>query len=287
MRSCSIILSAIVCCVALVAGESADERDLLYGIADGQELRLNVYRPGATGVRPGLVLIHGGAWSAGDRSEWQQIAPMLTAQGYVLFAIGYRLVTDTGNRWPAQLQDAARAMRWVRAHAARFAVDPQRIGAIGGSAGGHIVACLGIGPEPREEDPALAGVSSRPTCIVNMCGPSDLSESYVGQVVQGEWTDQQIARLLGGPPAHRPDLARSASPLLQVAAGAPPVLLIQGRNDELVPWRQAEAYATALRKVGAEAELLLHDGGHDMGDTVTTLRCMIALNGFLRRHLHP
>jgi acetyl esterase/lipase len=230
-----------------------------------------------------VIAVHGGAWSAGDKADCAEIGNFLAGQGYVTFSISYRLVTDTGNRWPAQLEDAQRAVRWVRSNAGRFAVDPGRIAAIGGSAGGHIVACLGTLPPSTDE----AGVSSRVTCIVSLAGPTDLSDDFAGQVAQGAWTAEQVRRLFAADPRTTP-AARAASPLFQVCATSVPALVIQGRQDDVVPWRQAERYVQALHGQQVEAELvLLEKAGHGIEDPLELVRCMGAIGGFLARHLHP
>lgn len=284
------LFAAFAATLALATAWSAEpETDIVYGEAGGQRLLLDAYLPAgaATTPRAGILLVHGGAWSAGDKSDFAEIAGMIALQGYAAFSIGYRLVTDTGNRWPAQLEDAQQAVRWVRAHAERFGVDPRRLGAIGGSAGGHIVAALGTSDAPAPVSAGTPAVSSRIACSVVMAGPTDLTEDFAPLVAQGAWTNEQIARLLGGAPSAVPAVARSASPLLLVDGRSAPALIIQGRNDEVVPWRQAERFAAALTAAGVEAKLVLHDGGHDLADEVVMARCIAEMDAFLKRHLHP
>ncbi|HLK56291.1 MAG TPA: alpha/beta hydrolase, partial [Chthonomonadaceae bacterium] len=117
------------------AGQPQVEKDVVYGTAGGTKLLLDVYRPqSVTGKRPGVVLVHGGGWVAGDKSFYAPVGNLLAARGYVAFAIDYRLAPIF--HYPAQVDDVQRAVRWVRAHAATYNLDPDRLGAIGDSAGG-------------------------------------------------------------------------------------------------------------------------------------------------------
>lgn len=265
------------------------ERDVVYGEVHGRRLLLDVYRPAAPSdrPRPAVLMVHGGAWRAGDKSECADIAPMLIKEGYVAFAVGYRLATPETNHWPAQLDDVQRAVRWVRAHAACYGVNPDKIGALGGSAGGHIVARMGTTDTRDNSDPELAAYSSRVSCVVAMCGPTDLTEDISLKVAQGEWCNEQIRVLLGGTPAELPEKARDASPLFHVDARTAPTFLVQGRNDDIVPYDHAVRFAEALKKEGVPCEMILHDGGHDLDDWRAMLRFMREVPAFLRRNLGP
>lgn len=270
-------------------GHITAEPDVVYGEAGGQKLRLDVFLPAAKPgrLRAAVLTLHGGAWRAGSKEESHDFAKMLAKEGYVTFAVGYRLATPEGNHWPAQLDDVQRAVRWVRENAARYGIDPQRIGAAGGSAGGHLVACLATMDTRDNSDPALAGYSSRVACIVDMCGPTDLTEDFAPKVKQGAWCNEQVAVLLGGTPAQVPGAARSASPLLHVDKRSAPALIIHGRNDELVPLDNAERFAAALRENGVEARLFLHDEGHGVENFLTLVRMVTEIRSFLAARLAP
>ncbi|OGV59407.1 MAG: hypothetical protein A2X45_22285 [Lentisphaerae bacterium GWF2_50_93] len=279
---------------ALIAGGCGQncikELNVTYGKADGQELKLDVFSPVTKSEkpRPAAIIVHGGAWSAGDRRDGHEMAPYLAKEGIVVFCIGYRLVNDTGNRWPAQLDDNQRAMRWVRAHASQYGIDPNRIAAMGGSAGGHIVACMGTSDTRDNSDPERAAYSSRPNCVVMMCGPTDLTEDFSKKVKQGEWCNEQIRRLLGGKPEEVPELANSASPLFHVDVKTPPTLICQGRTDELVPFDHAERFDAALRKAGVESVLFMHKGGHGFDeDGKEFMEFIKVMDAFLKKHLKP
>ncbi len=283
----SILLSAVAACFCGCIGGVVKEIDVVYGRPGGQDIKMDVFRSAEKPdkLRPAVILVHGGAWSAGDKSECHPFAEYLAKQGYVSFCIGYRLVNDTGNRWPAQLDDVQRAIRWIRANSAKYGVDPDRIGAIGGSAGGHIVACLGTSDTRDNSDPELAKYSSRPTCVVMMCGPTDLTEDLSKKVKQGEWCNEQIRRLLGDKPDSVPEVARAASPLFHVDSKAVPTLIVQGENDDIVPVDHAERFAEALKKAGVEYKLFVHKGGHGFDDGDDFANFVKGNDVFLKKHL--
>ena len=120
------------------------EFDIVYGKTPEQELKLDVYRPKNDTVLPACVLVHGGGWIGGDKERFRALGLALAEKGYVVANVEYRLAGAA--KYPAAMQDCSLAVRWVRANAKRFALDPQRIGAWGGSAGGHLVGLLAAAP---------------------------------------------------------------------------------------------------------------------------------------------
>jgi len=276
-------LLAVFCCSCRSQKVTA-ERDIPFGIADGQKLLLDVCRPEglAAKPRPAVILVHGGGWAAGDKKDFFDAATGLAQQGYVAFSVNYRLAAGGRNPWPAQLDDVQRAVRWVRAHAGTYGVDPKRIGALGHSAGGHLVACLAARETRDNSDPELAPYSSRVTCAVDMSGPVDLVTSDNPQAAG------TIANLFGGPAAEHPELARDASPILFVDAKTAPILIVHGRIDSLVAVRHAEQFDAALRKAGVESTLLIFDNeGHGITDRLDASRMITTALGFLNAHLKP
>lgn len=264
-----------------------EHRDVVYSCVNGQELRLDIYEPinPFSQSRPAVLLIHGGAWAAGSKDEFRDTARNLARLGYVAIAVQYRLVTETTNQWPSQLDDCQRAVRWVRAHAKDYRIDPNRVGAMGGSAGGHLAACLGTMETRDNSDPELAGYSSKVACVVDLCGPTDLSDDFSLKVAEGAWANDRVRILLGHSAKERPDLARAASPLYDVNAHSAPTLISHGRNDSIVPLDQSEWFVTALQKAGVEAQLLVHDGGHGFEDGEAILKFLHETQIFLKRHL--
>jgi acetyl esterase/lipase len=173
-------------------------RDVVYGEVDGTPLLLNVVQPAEReAVGPAVVLFHGGGLVFGSRSDVLEPAAKLARAGYVTFNVEYRLFNEINgaNPWPAQLDDAQRAVRWVRANAATYGVDPERVASYGHSSGGTLAAALGVRETRDDADPKLAGISSRVTCVVDLSGDTDLTIPYPDPM----WTEIN-ATMLGGTP---------------------------------------------------------------------------------------
>jgi acetyl esterase/lipase len=226
--------------------EIVRETAVVYGEADGQDLLLDVARPpDRDEPRPAVVLLHGGAWMMGtaDRTSLNGPALALAEDGYVTFNVDYRLTGDPAGEhlWPAQLDDVQRAVRWVRANAGRYAVDPDRVGAYGHSAGGHLAAMLGVRDTRENSDPALEGYSSRVGAVVTIAGQMDLGIPY-----PEEFDRQALVALLGGTPDEVPEAYRDASPITWVDARSAPFLIIHGGADPSIPVEHAQQMADAL-----------------------------------------
>ena len=227
------------------------ERNIVYGDAGGEKLLLDVFylKSKAAPRRPALIWVHGGGWTAGSKEAFAKSARAFALQGYVCFSINYRLAAKGRNCWPTPLDDVQRAVRWVRANAERYGIDPKRIGAIGHSAGGHLVTCLGTRETRDNSDALLSPYSSRVTCVVDMSGPVDLVNQETPAV------NGVIRNLLGGTNAERPEAKRDASPLYNVDPHSAPFLIIHGRLDKLVHPHQAESLDTALHAAGIESRI--------------------------------
>ena len=228
------------------------ETGVMYGEADGEHLLLDVARPPARDKpRPAVVLLHGGAWMVGtaDRTSMSEPAATLAADGYVTFNVDYRLTGDPAreHRWPAQLDDAQRAVRWVRANADHYGVDPERIGAYGHSAGGHLASLLGVRDTRDQSDADLAGLSSRVNAVVTIAGHLDLDIPY-----PGEFDRQSLAALLGGTPEEVPEAYQDASPITWVDTASAPFLIIHGAVDPMNPVAHARHMTDALHEAAVE-----------------------------------
>lgn len=262
------------------------EPNVVYGEAGGEPLLLDVYRPPArTTLRPAVILIHGGAWTYGyaDRSVNIEPARELAAAGYVAFNIAYRLMGGEAkpDTWPAQLDDVQRAVRWVRAHADEYGVDPERIGSYGGSSGGHLAAMLGVRDTRDNADPELASFSSRVTCVVDLAGDMDLTIPYPNP------SDDQIAiNLLGGLAAATPEAYRDVSPITWVDAETVPFLVVHGGADEANPVEHSRRMVAALHNAEVEVIYAEFPGVGHLGAFAWDLHGPWALT-FFARHLHP
>jgi acetyl esterase/lipase len=217
-------------------------------------LFVDVTRPTQPAQRlPVIVWLHGGGWRMQDRTARPNLLAHFAVHDYVMASIDYRLIP--GTRHPGQLYDVRAAVRWLRTHAAELGADPTRIGLWGSSAGGHLAALTGLASEvTRLPGEVSATVSPAVQAVVDGYGPADLTKARVGS---------PEAELLGGPACDRPDIARDASPALQVRDHAPPFLIMHGRDDNMVPATHSIALYDALAGRGHEAALYLIDGfGH-------------------------
>lgn len=224
------------------------ETDIVYGEAGGQDLVLDVYRPPARdAARPAVILVHGGAWTEGfaDRTYLAGTAEELAKAGYVSFNISYRLMNDQPghNVWPDQLDDVQRAVRWVRANAAMYGVDPDRLASLGHSAGGQLAAMMGVRETRDYSDPTAELYSSRVNCVVDLAGDMDLTLIYPAAL------DNEIARnLLGGTAEEEPDAYRDASPITWVNAETVPFLIVHSGSDDTNLVTHARTMADALHE---------------------------------------
>ena len=259
------------------------ELDVAYGEVDGQELLLNIYRPSnREQPRPAVILIFGGAWSFGDRHGMADPARNLAAAGYVAFSIDHRLVNvGADNRWPVQLDDVQRAVRWVRAHAADYGVDPERIASYGWSSGAHLATMLGVRDTRDNSDPALAEHSSRVNCVVSLSADMDLTvpdPSFGFKMT--------LESLLGNTLEEEPEAYRDASPLTWVDAEAAPMLLVHGGLDDTSLAEQSRQMVAALYDAKVEVVYAAIPGvGHD--GVMNWPRFGPLTLGYLQMQLHP
>jgi acetyl esterase/lipase len=257
------------------------DHGVVYGEAAGGPLLLDAYRPaGRAAPVPAVVLVHGGGMWTGSRADMAEPATRLARAGYAAFAPDYRLVEAAAgrHRWPAQLDDAQLAVRWVRANAARYGADPARVAAYGWSAGGQLAALLGA-RDTRDPAAPLGAYPSRVACVVDLAGDVDLA-AYADPPASDE-----VAALLGGTAAEVPERYRDASPLSWIDGRTAPVLVVHGTGDDVVPVAQSRRLAAALRAAGVPVEYRELAGvGHD---GLGWERVGSAVLAFLTRHLRP
>ena len=178
-------------------------RDIEYGTANGKRLLLDAYLPAAgSDRRPAVVMFHGGGWRFGDKATWDEEAQRLAGRGWAAFSVNYRL--DEPSAFPAEIDDAQAAVRWVRAHADEYRVDPSRVAALGESAGGHLTAMLAtLGSGPLDEGARIrVGAAWSP--------PTDLT------VLAGSRGDGWVGSILGCTRSTCPDLLARSSPVNHV-----------------------------------------------------------------------
>jgi acetyl esterase/lipase len=262
--------------------KAAGEQDIVYTKAGTDALKLDVSRPAGAGVFPAVLVIHGGGWRGGSKSDVRPLLGEFTKRGYVAVSPQYRFCPK--NAFPAQVHDVKAAVRFIKANAKKYQVDPDRIGAIGFSAGGHLALMLGLtGPsDGLEGDVSPGAPDSRVKAVVNYFGPTDLAAKDIPLVSRG-----MVKDFLGGTPDAKPDAAAKASPITFVSKDDAPVLTFQGTKDPLVPYNQAIKLADAMNAAGVpgRVELLI---GASHGWTGAELdRTIGETFQFLDRHLKP
>ncbi|MDF2440418.1 MAG: hypothetical protein JWN98_1402 [Abditibacteriota bacterium] len=262
--------------------------DVVYGRAGDETLRVDIFRPEpaekvALKPLPAVLFVHGGGWVGGNKNNLRSMAKALAKQGYVTFCPSYRLVTRPQNQWPAPLDDVQRCVRWVRANAATYGLDPKRVGALGASAGGHLVALLGTRDTRNNSAPELAGYSSRVRCVVDLFGPTDLTSLYPNKPLN---VPNLILTLMGKTPAEAPQLFRDASPIKQINARTVPFLIFHGEDDPIVPLEQSQRFHAALQGAGIESTLVTFPGeGHGFAKKANQERFAAQSVAFFNRHL--
>jgi acetyl esterase/lipase len=258
------------------------EPNLEYANPDGQHLQLDLARPKlATGPHPAIICIHGGGFRAGSRQGYDGLCIRLAEQGYVAVTVSYRLAPKYP--FPAAVHDVKAAVRWLRANARKYHIDPDRIGATGGSAGGHLAQFLGVTADVKQFEGTGGNPeqSSRVACVVNVYGPSDFTKSY-GKSVDAA---QVLPLFLGGNLETARHQHIVASPISWVTPSAAPTLCLHGTEDKYVAHEQAVWLVDRLKSVDVEAELVtLQGAGHGFKgkDAETAEKAMLA---FFARHL--
>lgn len=252
-------LLALLCLSSSLAATSraALQNDLEYGSVGGVSLKLDAYVPNGAGPFPAVILVHGGGWNAGDKSGGPKkgyMVPMhaaLEKAGFAWFEINYRLAPK--HPYPACIEDVETAIRWVKAHAAQYHLDPKRIALSGESAGGHLVALAAV----------RADESTRLAAIVPFYGRFDvMGDLKPGAPMTGNLT-QLFATQVFDERAQK--IMRDASPMFAVKSGLPPFLLVHGTVDQSVPYQQSVDLLQRLKAAGVPAELMtIKDGVHGM-----------------------
>lgn len=219
----------------------------------GVDLKMDLYPPAAPSVRPApvIVYVHGGGWQTGDKREGEGVAlaSEISGRGYFLVSLNYRLAPKY--KFPAQIEDVKCAIRHLRANSAAYHIDPDHIGAMGSSAGGHLVALLGCADKNAGFDHGpYADQSSRVQAVVDLYGPTDLTKDFPQRQAN------TARNVFGVNSADDPILAK-ASPVTYVSKSAPPFLIIHGDKDSLVPPVQSQRLYDRLQATGNPVKLII------------------------------
>jgi acetyl esterase/lipase len=255
-------------------------RDLEYVAGGHARNKLDLYLPAqADHPLPVIVWIHGGAWSAGSKEGCPAVP--FANNGYAVASINYRLSQHAV--FPAQIEDCKAAIRWLRANAKRYNLDAGHIGVWGASAGGHLVALLGTAGGVKELEGTNGNLdeSSRVQCVVDWFGPTELTT--MGE--EGDKPGSPVALLIGGPAPENKEKARRASPLNYVSKDAAPFLIMHGDKDNIVPLRQSELLAEALKKAGVEVTLDVIKGNGHGGPGFNSPESQKLIETFFAKHL--
>ncbi len=265
LMGCSFVFSSPVFAAPAVPDTVIWEEGIEYTNPDDQHLQLNLARP-KTGdcPCPAVICIHGGGFRGGQRDGYDGLCIKLAERGYVAATISYRLAPKY--QFPAAVHDTKAAVRWMRANAKTYKVDPSKIGVTGGSAGGHLAQFLGV----TANVPQFEGTGGHPeqssavTCVVNVYGPSDFTKSY-GKSVDAH---EVLPLWFGGNLETKHALHIQGSPLYWVTPSAAPTLCIHGTEDKYVAHEQAVWLVDKLKAATVEAELLTLEGaGHGFKGT--------------------
>ncbi len=271
----------------LPAGVKVD-RNLAYVANGGRRQKLDLYRPeGARSPLPVLVWIHGGAWQTGSKDMCPLIGAGFVKRGYAVASIGYRLTDEAV--FPAQIHDCKAAVRWLRASAAKYGLDPDHLGAWGASAGGHLAAMLGTAGGVKEFDQGeYLDQSSAIQAAVDFFGPSDLVAMVTTPGFESHAAyNAPEAKLIGGTVLDHRELAAKASPATYVSKESAPFFIAHGDHDRTVPVQQSQLLHEALQRAGSESQLEVIAGAGHGGAEFAAPALNERIAKFLDQHLRP
>ncbi len=265
--------------------------DIPYAGSDNPRQRLDLYLPLVRSSKkpmPVIVFIHGGGWRKGDRrSGRSRVLPFVQSGRYAGVSVGYRLSDEA--QWPAQIHDCKAAIRWIRAHAARYSLNGERVGVWGMSAGGHLVAMLGTSAGVPSMDGQLGPkgeFSTRVSCVVDFFGPTDFLQMDAHRIAGTTFThnrnDSPESLLVGGSIQEHADRVATANPITYVTGDDPPFLIMHGVADSLVPLHQSQILERALSAAHVDVTLVpVPRAGHGLRGVDTSAR----VSSFFEKHL--
>ncbi len=229
--------------------------NLVFGTGGGRELKLDLYAPKGDGPFPGVVVVHGGGWTGGNKEAFRSMAQQLAVKGFVAVTIDYRLAGEA--KFPGAVEDCKAAVRWMRANAKKYHIDPKRIGGVGGSAGGHLVGMLaGTGKSKLFEG---AGGNEKQSSAIQACV---MMGAGVDQATRAAETKNPIQNQLvffGGTYAEKKELYVAGSPITHLSKDTPPILLIEGEFDS--PGERYVEFRKQLDALKVPNRLVIVQGG--------------------------
>jgi acetyl esterase/lipase len=260
------------------SGRVTIEEGVVFGTGGGRELRCDIYTPPAAPQNaPAVLLVHGGGWSGGDRSQLRGYGILLGRQGFVCVASEYRLSGEAP--WPAQIHDVKAALRWMRANHRRLGIDPDRISISGNSAGGHLVLIAGgtANVAAFEGEGGNAGVDTSVAAVLSFYPPTDFGSP--------EKLSGAVAELMGAHPSA--EAVRDASPVTWAKRDFPPTAFFHGTKDELVAVNDSLKMYKRLIEAGASAELHIYADEPHAFDSAPLLgrQCADIMSLFLKRYV--
>jgi acetyl esterase/lipase len=268
------------------------EFDVPY-VPDGDAAqRLDIYYPEQQpeGGLPLIVHIHGGGWMGG--SKYPCDARRMTAEGYVVASVEYRFSQKA--KFPAQIQDCQAAIRWLRANADRYHIDPEKVGVVGGSAGGHLAALVGVTGN-KKIFPAIGGnegMSDAVRCVCDIFGPKNFAsvmeqaenDKNVRNVFKFNTPSDPYSELIGAKLSDKEKTA-AVSPVTYVDKDSPPTLILHGTHDALVPFAQSEEFEAAMKKSGAAVWLQRFPGAGHGGGSFGKSSVVLLMKNFFDKYL--
>jgi acetyl esterase/lipase len=255
-----------------------NESNLVYTTDAAGPERLDVHVPSGAapvGGWPVVLAIHGGGWRSGDKSTYEAtVDATLLAGGFAVVAPDYTLSRPGHSTWPENLNELREAVVWVRNNASKFAFNPNEVAAMGESAGAHLALLLGTDP---------AGVKTRINAVVDFYGPTDLASMQEDPNAAGA---PAVTQLLGGTPSQIPATYTDASPVTHITPTTPPILIVQGTADQVVPFAQSVELAQALNANGVPNQFIPIEGApHGFGLIVNGIDLGPSVVDFLRESL--
>ncbi|HEX6915972.1 MAG TPA: alpha/beta hydrolase [Chitinophagaceae bacterium] len=271
-----LMMTAVACKKNDTGGTGLAAKDL-FNVSYGSDTQqtMDIYLPaGRTSASTkALIIVHGGAWVAGDKSEMNgTVAALRTLlPDYAFFNINYRLANSGGNLWPAQLDDLSEAVQFIRDRSNEYQFNTGLMAVGGASAGAHL-ALLYAYQQP-----------GRFKAVADMFGPTDMKDLYQNSTGSVQW---MLALFMGGTPASNPSAYHDASPLFFVNSASTPTIILHGTNDNVVPLHQSDSLVNRLNKAGVVNQYQVYTGeGHGVWSSGNTNDAYAGIAAFLKTHV--